>query len=179
MFSDAGAAIYTLGVGEDLYLEHFVRWLMCREVAFVIDTRSPPYAWNREQFSPPELAGFLQVQGMKYIDMSKNLGDRPSDISLHTSMGRMDYRRYLKRPYAIAGINRIALAFTTGCRVCVIGREPNPIFSHHARLVGQGLQDRGIVARHISYMGNRIIPHPTLIRHIHLQHDSVHFSPIS
>ncbi len=176
MFSDSGAAIYTLGVGS-LSREHLVRWLMCREVEYVIDTRSPPYAFDRQDFFPDEFAQFLMAQQMKYLDLHKNLGDRPSDISLHTGINRIDYRRYLKRTYAIAGVSRIALAFTMGCRVCVLGREGNPVYAHHARLIGQALHNKGIGVRHLTHMGNRLISHKSLIQMIHIQGDSVHFSP--
>ncbi len=43
MFAESGAAVYTLGCGA-MYLENIAKWLECREVEYLIDLRSPPYA---------------------------------------------------------------------------------------------------------------------------------------
>lgn len=165
-----------MGVG-DLSREHIVRRMMCREVEFVIDIRSPPYAYDMSELFPDEFSAFLAAHEMRYLHLSNNLGDRPRDISLHTSMKRIDYKRYLTRPYAVDGISRIALAYTIGCRVCVLGREANPVYAHHARLVGQGLADRGVGVRHLSVMGDAMMSHATLVRHIAQRGETVHTSP--
>ncbi len=176
MFAASGAAIYTMGIG-DFSREHVVRRLMCRGVEFVVDIRSPPYAFDMSDFFPEELSKFLSVQGLRYLNLSDNLGDRPRDISLHTSMKRIDYRRYLSRRYASEGISRIALAYTIGCRVCVLGREAKPVYAHHARLVGQGLAERDVGVRHISMYGDAMMSHAALVRQINLLGETVHFSP--
>lgn len=176
MFSSAGAAVYTLGVG-DLYLIHLLRWLDAREITHVYDVRSPPYEFSRPELFPQELAIALKAHEMTYMELSDGLGDRPRDISLHRPDHRLDYRRYLKRRTAQEHLSRIELAWSIGRRVCILGREADPVRSHHARLIGQGLYERQIIARHIHHRGCALITHDTLLRHIWMTRDSVYLSP--
>ena len=169
--------VYTMGIGA-MEREQMVRRLMARQVEFVVETRSPPFALHRAEFEPAVFKGFLQAQQIKYLDLSAALGDRPRDISLRTTGGRLDYRRYLKRDYAKQGLSRIALAHITGCRVCVIGREDDPAWAHHARLVGEGLGERGVLALHVRRDGDATLTHTALRRQITRSGDSIHLSPL-
>lgn len=172
MFAEQGAAIYTLGVG-DLFVENLARWLEPREVEYLIDLRSPPYRIDRPELEPEELSRYLKARGTKYLNLSKKLGDRPKDIALRSG-GLIDYRKYRTRSYAREGLERIERAWELKSRVCILGREADPVLSHRARLIGQELHERGYTIRHLTHQGSRLMTHAELLRVLWLTRDSIH-----
>jgi len=172
MFAEQGAAIYTLGIG-DLFVENLARWLEAREVEYLIDIRSPPYRIDRPELEPGALSKLLKARETKYLNLNKQLGDRPKDIALRSG-GLIDYRRYRARAYAREGLERIEKAWELGARICVLGREADPVISHRARLIGQELHERGYTIRHLTHQGSRLMTHAELLRVLWLTRDSIH-----
>ena len=52
------------------------------------------------------------------------------------------------------------------CRVCILGREADPVRSHRARLIGQTLHDEGIHIRHLVHHGSKLMTQPELLHHL-------------
>ena len=173
MFAEQGAAVYTLGVGA-LFVERLARCLEAREVEYVIDIRSPPHGFHRPELFPEPLEAFLGARQTRYLNLAEDLGDRPRDVSLLGAKGQIDYRRYRSRPGAARGLERIMRAWEMGCRVCVLGRHPDPVQSHRARLVGHALFERGVQVRHLVTMGDRLMTHEELLRLVWRVRQSIH-----
>lgn len=177
MFSESGAAIYTLGVG-DYFLDNIARVIESREVEYVIDVRSPPHSFLREELFPDVLEPYLFARGTRYLNLSDKLGDRPSDVSLLGHGGVIDYQRYRQRDQAQLGLDRIEAAWKMGCRVCVLGREPDPVRSHRARLVGHGLYERGLRVRHLLHQGGKLMTHEELLQFVWNVRQTIHRSHV-
>ena len=140
--------IFTIGYGSKP-IESFLAILEQHGIEFVIDVRSAPYSKFRPEFSREAFKMSLAKRKIKYIFMGDQIGGRPDDNTCYDSDGKVDYSILERRPYFIAGIERIIKSQKLGYKVCLMCSEDKPENCHRSKLIARMLESKGLTAVHI------------------------------
>lgn len=140
--------IFTIGYGAKP-IGTFLAILEQYRIEFVIDVRSSPYSKFRPEFSRDALKTSLAEHKIRYIFMGDQIGGRPNDDTCYDSDGKVDYSIVEKRPYFIAGIERIIQSQKLGYRVCLMCSEDKPENCHRSKLISRILESKGLKSVHI------------------------------
>lgn len=104
----------------------------------------------------------LEVHGIKYVFLGRELGARPADRSCYEN-GRVQYRRLALTELFRAGIERVRKG-ASEYRIALVCAEKEPLDCHRTLLVARALDEQGVEVRHILGDG-RLEPHrDTLVR---------------
>lgn len=144
--------VFTIGAG-DLSLEHLSRRIEYRDISYVIDVRTRPVALYSPQHEA--LDAHLGERGIRYVDLSESLGDRPRDVSVFVQ-GELDPARFWSRPWAQEGLTRLFNAYQQGLRIAILDRDDDLLSSHRARCLGAWLWRQDIEPRHITRFDNEL-----------------------
>ena len=60
-----------------------------------MDVCSTPYSRYAEQFNRESIQAFLDKNGMKYSYMGKYFGARPTELSLYSPEGYLDFEKVI------------------------------------------------------------------------------------
>jgi uncharacterized protein (DUF488 family) len=144
--------IYTIGQGSrsvgDLLTE-----LQSRGVRFLCDVRSVPISKHAPDFCAFELRGHLARAGITYVPMGDSLGGRPSDRSVYTADGYVDYDRLIQTESFRAGLDRLIRGATAGHKMAVFCSEGEPERCHRSKAIGRALDEMGSAVIHIDAHG--------------------------
>ena len=83
-----------LSIGHSQHqVDYFINLLKSHDVNYILDVRSTPYSqfaasYNRESIRPA-----LQSNGIEYAFMGNYFGARPTDSSLYSSNGYLDFEK--------------------------------------------------------------------------------------
>jgi uncharacterized protein (DUF488 family) len=72
------ASIYTIGYSTHS-IESFISLLKANQIHVIADVRSQPYSRYKPEFSQKELKNSLQVEGLQYVFLGKELGARKEE----------------------------------------------------------------------------------------------------
>jgi uncharacterized protein (DUF488 family) len=127
--------------------EHFIKLLRNASVTAVADVLTSPYSQHCPHFNRNELRKELQLDGISYVFLGKELGGRPSGSESY-SEGVADYVRMAEAPAFRKGLNRVVEG-AKKYRIALLCSERNPLDCHRCLLVGRALAERGISVSHI------------------------------
>ena len=128
--------------------ERFLRLLKRYEIEVVVDTRSHPYSRHVPRFNVRALEAALSKEGVGYLFLGGELGGRPEGEEYYDDNGRVDYALLGCAGPFLDGISRLEKEIRAST-VALLCSEENPARCHRRLLVGQALEERGIVLRHI------------------------------
>jgi uncharacterized protein (DUF488 family) len=129
-------------------LDSFLHLLAANRIEVVVDVRSSPQSRFASQFNAPTLRDALRAQGMRYLEMGRELGGRPEDPTYYDSEGHVRYDRLAASEPFLRGIDRLVQGLCE-YRVAVMCSEEDPANCHRWRLIGRVLGTRGIEMAHI------------------------------
>ena len=139
--------IFTIGHSNQ-DLEAFIKLLKDNDFEVLVDIRSNPYSRFASQFNKDNIKKAIQVNGMKYLFLGKELGGKPVGTDFYDSDGYVLYSKIADSPFFAEGIERLIKGIKT-YRVALMCSEENPINCHRRLLVGKVLSDKGIKVLHI------------------------------
>ncbi|MCA0000066.1 MULTISPECIES: DUF488 family protein [unclassified Mesorhizobium] len=145
--------VYTIG-HSTLSYERFLTLLRKADVTAVADVRSAPYSRHFPHFSQDLLKSELQMDGIAYSFLGKELGGRPSG-SQYFCEGVADYESMAKAPEFHEGLKRV-MDGSVKYRIALMCSERDPLDCHRCLLVGRALSEQGVVVKHILPDGNAI-----------------------
>lgn len=129
-------------------LERFIELLGMYGVQVVVDTRSNPRSRYATQFDKENLKVSLELAGLKYLYLGRELGGRPADDSFYDAEGHVLYDQVARSKPFEEGISRVE----RGVRkfvVALLCAEESPEWCHRRLLVGRVLESHGISVCHI------------------------------
>src|SRR5215467_9032812 len=132
--------------------ERFVALLHSANVTAIADVRTSPYSRHSPQFSRDTLRAQLQLDGISYVFLGKELGGRPSGHRFYCD-GIADYEKMAQTPEFSKGLDRI-IEGAKKYRVALMCSERDPLDCHRCLLVGRALAQRGVRVTHILDDGN-------------------------
>jgi uncharacterized protein (DUF488 family) len=129
-------------------IRHFLDLLKSHSVQVVVDTRSQPYSEYASQFDQKSLKKTLDVVGIRYIFLGRELGGRPDGDEFYDAQGHVLYGRVAETDLFREGLSRLEKGIRE-YKVAMLCAEENPAACHRRLLVGRVLLDHGIQVDHI------------------------------
>ncbi len=96
--------------------------------------------------------------------MGDMLGGRPTDESVYTSDGKVDYEKVRSMPRYQQGIDRLVQAQDKDLGVVVMCSEGKPENCHRSKLIGPSLDEAEITINHIDEEGNLLTQEEVMTR---------------
>lgn len=155
-------SVFTLGHSTHP-LEHFVALLEQHAVTAVCDVRSRPYSRVNPQFNREDLAVALELRGITYRFLGKELGARSDDPACYED-GKVQYARLATTELFARGLKRIVRGMNEGFRIGLVCAEKEPLDCHRTILVARHLAARGINVEHIHSDGHLESHEAALVR---------------
>lgn len=142
-------------VGHSQYTpDYFKKILEKNGINFVLDVRSTPYSKFAEQFNRENIQVFLRKNNINYSYMGKYFGARPTDLSLYTTEGYLDFEKVSQSELFNIGVENVILGLEHGNRIALMCTEKDPIDCHRAIMVARAFDLKGIEVSHILPDGN-------------------------
>ncbi len=146
--------IYTIGYGSRS-IDEFIALLRENAVTSLVDVRTSPYSSFRPEFSREPLASTLDVAGIRYIFLGKELGGKPNSPDCYVD-GKVDYGRLREKDFYKRGISRLLEALDQRYRIALMCSEGRPEDCHRSKLIGVSLSEAGIPLVHLDEEGARL-----------------------
>jgi uncharacterized protein (DUF488 family) len=144
---DVNPGLFTVGHSNHS-LEMFVELLKRNRIQILVDARSYPYSKYVPHFNREALHSALDLQGMKYFFLGKELGGRPDEEEFYDDHGFVLYGRLSGCPAFLEGIERLETG-SRRFRVAIMCSEEDPAVCHRYLLVSRVLVQRGATVYHI------------------------------
>lgn len=145
------ASIYTIGYSTHS-IESFISLLKANQIHVIADVRSQPYSRYKPEFSQKELKNSLQVEGLQYVFLGKELGARKEEPECYIN-DKIDYSLVEKTELFQEGIGRLERGMHK-YRIALMCAEKDPIGCHRAILISRYLWKMGVPVVHIHDDGN-------------------------
>ena len=159
------SCVFTLGHSNHPQ-EYFIELLRRHSVTALADVRSVPYSRINPQFSREGLRKALEVAGIVYVFLGKELGARTDDPACYEA-GKVRYDRLARTDSFQYGLARLREG-ATKYRLALMCAEREPLACHRTILIGKHLTQSGVDVQHIHADG-RLEPHAdTMTRLIHM-----------
>ena len=137
-----------LTIGHSTHLpEVFLELLLRHGVKAVADVRSSPFSRFNSQFNREVLEQWLQISGLRYVFLGRELGARSEDRCCYEN-GRVQYARLAQTPLFQSGLDRV-MRGAARYRIALMCAEKEPLECHRTLLVAQELRRRGVPVLHI------------------------------
>lgn len=157
--------LYTIGHG-NITFDAFLALLTAQQIELLVDVRSAPYSRYVPHFNQNALQHALSAAQIKYSFAGAQLGGRPTDPTCYRDgqvpdpkmerakyLKLVDYAEVAKRPFYLAGIERL-LSLSDQFRTVVMCSEENPDHCHRSALIQKTLLERGVAVFHIRQSGD-------------------------
>jgi uncharacterized protein (DUF488 family) len=138
--------IFSIGHSTHSY-ERFLELVRNAGVTAIADVRTSPYSRHFPHFSRDLLKDELQMDGIAYSFLGKELGGRPTGGQYYRD-GVADYERMAQSSEFAHGLQR-ELDGARKYRIALMCSEHDPLDCHRCLLVGRALAVRGMVVKHI------------------------------
>lgn len=125
----------------------FIDLLQSHGVTALADVRAAPYSRFNPQFNRVTLVDSLDVHGIAYVFLGRELGGRSEDPALYEE-GRISYERLGRTRSFQEGLDRVARG-ATGYRIALMCAEREPLECHRCLLVAPALEAQGVSVAHI------------------------------
>ncbi len=130
-------------------LGRFLELLRQHAIAVVADVRSEPYSRYSPHFSRDALQEALQVAGVGYVFLGRELGGRLQGVEYRDPTGKvLDYGRRAEEADFISGLEQLKRGHTSH-RIAMLCSEEDPAGCHRHRLVARALAERDVDVQHI------------------------------
>lgn len=143
--------LYTLGHSNHT-IEHLVALLRQHQITAVCDVRSRPYSRHNPQFARESFKGSLEVAGIAYVFLGKELGARSEDPSCYL-YGKIQFSRLAGTPLFQSGLQRVRDGMKT-YTIALMCAEKEPLDCHRTILVSRHLAETGTSIEHIHEDGH-------------------------
>lgn len=154
MTSDANP-ILTVGHSNHS-LERVIELLEMNSATSVADVRSVPYSRLHPDFNRESLQRALDVHGVRYVFLGRELGARSDDPSCYED-GRVRYRKLAQTELFREGVARV-MSEAKCDRIALLCAEKEPLACHRSLLVARELESLGASILHIQSDGS-LEPH--------------------
>lgn len=142
-------------IGHSQYTpEYFMKLLEKHGVNYILDVRSTPYSRYAEQFNRESIHAFLEKNGVRYSYMGKYFGARPTELSLYSPAGYLDFEKVAQSERFNIGVENVILGLERGNKIALMCTEKDPIDCHRAIMVARAFDIKGIEVNHILPDGN-------------------------
>jgi uncharacterized protein (DUF488 family) len=148
--------VFTIG-HSNLSYEKFLSLLRRAGVTAIADVRTSPFSRHSPQFSQAPLKNELQMDGIAYSFLGKELGGRPTESRFYSD-GVADYERMSSSLEFKNGIERVVEG-AKRYRIALMCSEHDPLDCHRCLLVGRALAENGISVKHIKANGDIVDNH--------------------
>ena len=149
MENASNTSLRVLTIGHSNHqVEHFLDLLKSHSVQVVADTRSYPYSEYATQFDQKPLKMALEVDGIGYVFLGRELGGCPDGDEFYDEQGHVLYSRVAETELFREGVSRLEKGIRE-YKVAMLCAEENPAACHRRLLVGRVLSNRGIQVDHI------------------------------
>ena len=128
-------------------LDFFLDLLNGHGVTALADVRSAPYSRFNPQYNREQLAAKLNVAGIRYVYLGRELGGRSDDRSCYEN-GLIRYDRLACTPLFSNGLRRI-LHGAKRYNLALMCAEKEPLHCHRTLLIGHELDKLGLEVSHI------------------------------
>lgn len=140
------ATIFSIGHSTHS-IQHFLGLVRNAGVTAIADVRTSPYSRRFPHFSKDMLKDAVQMDGIAYSFLGKELGGRPTGSQYYCN-GVADYEHMARSPAFASGLKRV-LEGTQKYRIALMCAEQDPIDCHRCLLVGRALVAWGVAVKHI------------------------------
>ena len=138
--------IYTIG-HSNRSQETLVALLRQHGITSVCDVRSQPYSRLHPQFGRERLCHDLEVSGIAYVFLGKELGGRSPSPASYVD-GKIQYDRIAKTTVFQEGLTQL-IRLTASHRIAILCAEKDPLVCHRTLLVARELARHGVEVGHI------------------------------
>lgn len=151
-------SLYTIGHSNHP-ISRFISLLTDCGITALADVRSHPYSRHSPQYSKDALKPALQLAGIAYVFLGKELGARSENPACYRE-GKVQYELLAKEPLFKEGIERLHFGIQNNS-IAIMCSEKDPLDCHRAILVARRIHEKGVLVRHILADG-RIESHSDL-----------------
>lgn len=134
--------------------EYFVSLLQKHSINYLLDVRSTPYSKYAEQFNRENIDVFLEDNDIRYSYMGKYFGARPTELSLYSNEGYLDFEKVAQSERFNIGAKNVILGLEQGNNIALMCTEKDPIDCHRAIMVARAFDLKGIDVYHILPKGD-------------------------
>ena len=127
---------------------HLVDLLRRHGVVTLVDVRSRPYSKWAPQYRKEALARTLDVEGIEYVFLGRELGGRPDGEEYLGPDGKLDPARRSRALDFLAGIDQLVALAARG-PTAILCAEEDPEGCHRRRLIAPTLRQRDVAVHHI------------------------------
>lgn len=153
MKADNPLSVLTIGHSTHSW-ERFDALVKSAGVTAIADVRTAPYSRHCPHFNRDELREKLQLDGISYVFLGKELGGRPTEPRFYCD-GVADYEKMAATAEFKKGLDRV-IDGARKFRIALLCSEQNPLDCHRCLLVARALAERGIRLNHILADGTTI-----------------------
>jgi len=144
--------LLTIGYGSRS-IDEFVAEIERSGADYLVDVRSAPYSRYKPEFTKDALAGRLDLAGIPYVFMGRELGGRPENRDHYRPDGKVDYEKRRLDEGFQSGIRALEAGWESGDRIVLMCSEGRPQDCHRAKLVAQELAAIRVPVAHIDERG--------------------------
>ncbi|MFI3211269.1 MAG: DUF488 domain-containing protein [Peptostreptococcaceae bacterium] len=120
-------------------IEYFIDILKKYNIDCLVDIRSISKPMYATEFNKRKISEILKANGIKYIDMTNELGEKRENNNLYTN-GVVDFSKLSMDNDFQDGLNRIKLGLTKNYNILLMCVEKNPKDCHRAILISRNLR---------------------------------------
>ena len=139
-----------LSIGHSQHpVDFFIDLLKSHGVNYILDVRSTPYLQFAADYNRESIRLVLQGNGIEYAFMGNYFGARPTDSSLYSPNGYLDFEKVANSPKFKKGFDNVEKGVKQGYRIAFMCTEKDPIECHRAILVTNAFYKAGYSIEHI------------------------------
>ncbi len=139
-----------LSIGHSQHrVDFFISLLKSHNVNYILDVRSIPYSQFAADYNRERIKAALQSNGIKYAFMGNYFGARPTDTSLYSPNGYLDFDKVADSLNFRKAFDSVAKGVEQGYKIAFMCTEKDPIECHRAILVTNAFFKAGYSIEHI------------------------------
>ena len=139
-----------LSIGHSQHqVDYFINLLKSHDVNYILDVRNTPYSQFAASYNRESIRPVLQSNGIEYAFMGNYFGARPTDSSLYSTNGYLDFEKVANSSRFKKGFDNVAKGVKQGYRIAFMCTEKDPIECHRAILVTNAFYKAGYSVEHI------------------------------
>jgi len=138
--------VYNIGHSNQSF-DSFLSSLRSNDVTAIADARSYPYSNANPQFDRESLASELQIRGIAYVFLGRELGARTTAKTCFVD-GKVQYDLLARTSLLREGLERVRLGMQK-FQIVLLCAEAEPLACHRTILVARRLREMEIPVKHI------------------------------
>lgn len=140
--------LFTIGHSKHTQ-DYFLRLLKKYNINYLLDVRSTPYSKYAEQYNKESICTFLKREDIVYSFMGNSLGARPTDNTLYSEQGYLDFEKVAESEKFNKAIDNVLLGLSKKNKIALMCTEKDPFECHRAILIARAFSKRGVEVNHI------------------------------